>query len=475
MSRIGIIIYLFLFSFLVVQGQEVILSEEFNLKNDFFYDVHANIEDRIFLYRDKGFKHEIHILNEDLQLVDSRELEFEKRKIDVFGMCSFENEFQLIYAYKNKGDQIIKLNRYDKNAYIISEDTILLRDYPIISSRSKFALSEDKSQILLFKIEYDDKMEIISYDLDGKKMNWKERYDFKDSGTRRDFRKIIINNQGKVYAFIERNNNRMRRKKHAIEVYEFNGSNEPVVSKLDFIENLSEDFEAEYDEKHHKIVIGGLYGNGPESLSEGYYFSRFTMSTSSPLITFTAIDDSFLESIETSGMFKRKKGLDHFLVRELLLRNDGGVLLMTEMSKELARRSTYSGRGGPAIRYVDFYNEDMAIIALFPDGSEHWKTVLHKKQFSQDDEAIYSSFFTFATPSNLRIVYNDEVRNENTVSEYIMNPLGEIERKNVLNTQYQRLKLRFQKAIQLSSTSYLVPSERGNRVVIVRINYDTNL
>ena len=140
------------------------------------------------------------------------------------------------------------------------------------------------------------------------------------------------------------------------------------------------------------------------------------------------------------------------------------------MSKELSRRSTYTGRGG-GIRYIDFFNEDIAIIALNSSGEEHWKTILHKKQFSQDDGAIYSSFFTFKTPSSLRIIYNDEVRNDNTVSEYLINPLGEIERKNVLNTQYQRLKLRFQDAIQLSSNAILVPSERGNKLVLVRINY----
>ena len=198
--------------FFSTEGQEVIISEEFNLKNDFFYELIGNLDERVFLFRDKGFRHEMFIFNEYLELVDAVELGFEKRKIDVYGMCSFNNEFHLIYSYKHKGDQIIKMNRYDSRVRLVGEDTILQRPFPLLPSWARFTISEDKSQVLLFRFEFEDKLEMMSYNLKDRMLNWTRKHDFKDPGARRDFRKILISNEGKVYVLQEKNNSKVRRK-----------------------------------------------------------------------------------------------------------------------------------------------------------------------------------------------------------------------------------------------------------------------
>ena len=47
-----------------------------------------------------------------------------------------------------------------------------------------------------------------------------------------------------------------------------------------------------------------------------------------------------------------------------------------------------------------------------------------KKQYSQDDNAIFSSFFLFQNPRELRFLFNDDIKTENTVSEYIITGSG---------------------------------------------------
>ena len=47
---------------------------------------------------------------------------------------------------------------------------------------------------------------------------------------------------------------------------------------------------------------------------------------------------------------------------------------------------------------------------MHPDGSNHWEKVLHKKQYSQDDDAAYSSYFLLKTPTALRVIFNDEAK-----------------------------------------------------------------
>jgi hypothetical protein len=132
------------------------------------------------------------------------------------------------------------------------------------------------------------------------------------------------------------------------------------------------------------------------------------------------------------------RGLSDFNVRQVALRQDGGGVIIAELNKEFSRRSslpirrdngTFS-RGG----WVDYYYEDLILFAVHPDGSAHWKQVLRKRQYSQDDDAIYSSFMLFKTPSRLRFLFNDEIKQENTVGGYEVTGNGYIERKTVFNT-----------------------------------------
>ena len=94
-----------------------------------------------------------------------------------------------------------------------------------------------------------------------------------------------------------------------------------------------------------------------------------------------------------------------------------------------------------------------------------------KRQYSNDDEAVYSSYFLFKNPSALRILYNDEIRNENTVSEYILNGAGDITRRSLMSTDNQKLKLQIKNAVQISSNEVVIPSVRGKKLKLVRLTY----
>ena len=85
---------------------------------------------------------------------------------------------------------------------------------------------------------------------------------------------------------------------------------------------------------------------------------------------------------------------------------------------------------------------------------------------------MYSSYFLFKTPSSLRFLFNDEVKYENTVSEYVLKGNGQAERNSLLSTENLKLRLRFRDAIQVDANELIIPSERRNRLRLVRLNYD---
>ncbi len=105
------------------------------------------------------------------------------------------------------------------------------------------------------------------------------------------------------------------------------------------------------------------------------------------------------------------------------------------------------------------------------DASLDWHAVLPKKQSSQDDDGLFSSCFMMTAPDQLRLIFNDEIAYENTVSAYQVDWRGEVVRNSILSTDYQKLKIIFREAVQTGVYELLVPSERSNKLKIVRIEF----
>ncbi len=77
-----------------------------------------------------------------------------------------------------------------------------------------------------------------------------------------------------------------------------------------------------------------------------------------------------------------------------------------------------------------------------------------------------------APPSSLRVVFNDEIKQENTVSEYVINGNGEYDRNAVMNTERKGLAIRFRDGIQISKDTFVAPSERRHKVRLVKVSYE---
>ena len=135
------------------------------------------------------------------------------------------------------------------------------------------------------------------------------------------------------------------------------------------------------------------------------------------------------------------------------------------------------GAGNPSrimrdVRLVtDYYFEDVFIVSLDPEGKVDWSSVLHKKQYSQDDEAIFSSYFLMRSPKQLHFLFNDEIRYENTCSEYIVLPNGTFDRNSLLSTVNKGLRIRFRDGIQMSANECLSPSENRSKLRLISIQW----
>jgi len=450
-------------------AQSVTVSKEMTIRNDVAYDVIGVVEDNIVLYRDKGTERVVEIFDKNMKHLYEKEIILEKKNADVYAIIPQDTCFTILYGFRNRKEYFMRANKYNQFGALIDSTAYLSEQRDFKLDNFKYEVSEDRTKTLLFTTRKNDLFYAYMIDNITMELMWYKESKMIGINVRKDFRGAVVTNKGEVNVLFEIDNTKYDRKKHHLMLLGFDHNDGYYENKFLFDDKLTVDLEMGFDNINRRIILAGLVSKDSEYDATGYFHLTENVDA---LAEETMIEDQdfdlkFLEELYGKKLSKKKK-LNDFVTRDLVLRGDGGFLLLTEMNKEYYRRSAFNGgtRAGGGFNgggrgWVDIYNEDIIIFAVKPDGTEHWKKILYKKQFSQDDGGVFSSYFLFKTPSRLRLIYNDEIKRNNTVSEYVMDPLGNFERNSLLSTEYQNLKLRFRDAVQVSSNVLLVPSERN--------------
>jgi hypothetical protein len=236
---------------------------------------------------------------------------------------------------------------------------------------------------------------------------------------------------------------------------------------------LSFDVLFSYDNLNFTLTAAGFYSVENPLRADGYYVLKLSKSDlGNPVFHFQEFENGFV-SVLMEKENSKGKGLIDVSVNDIVFRRDGGVIMIGEINKSYQRGGTpsnYYSRLGPR-PITDYFFDDVFVISVHPDGSEHWKIILHKKQYSQGDDAMFSSYFLAKTPSNIRLFYNEEITKDNQVSEFVIQGNGNYERNAIMSTERLDIGLRFRDAVQSSSSEIFIPSERQNQLKLVKIKY----
>ncbi|MBK8621417.1 MAG: hypothetical protein IPN79_06585 [Saprospiraceae bacterium] len=474
-GKAGCVLFICLFS-IKISAQKVVVSKEINVKNNYAYDIFPDINRNIIFYHDRGQEHLLEIYDENLTFQHSSEINFPDKNVDIISVEKADSILNVFFHWKEPPFFHLAKMSIDQNGKQLDSISIVFSLESVIPPKFRHVTSDDGSKLAIFWVENKFFNYMVLSNKNQCEIIEAGKIENKNFNFKTDFMGIILTNQGNIFLLGQkaRSWNNLSEESFmllAIENQEYN------LQYLRAKNYLISQLKMKYDEKNKKLCFAGLLSKNVEDAAVGY----FTYSLTGKETDIELFVNEQLFSLEFIGEVYGKKTtkikkINDIFLENMILREDGGSLLVLEIKKEFLRRAgsggitrfgdVYNGRG-----YIDYYNEDIIVLALHADGSEFWKKILYKKQFSQDDNAMYSSCFLFLTPTRLKFVYNDEIKSNNTVSEYVIDPLGNVERKSVLNTQYQNLKLRFKDAIQTSGNTMIVPSEYINKVNLVRIEY----
>ena len=231
----------------------------------------------------------------------------------------------------------------------------------------------------------------------------------------------------------------------------------------------------EVDNVNGHVVLAGFFSIDDKKEARGYFMESYDVNTGAMVAsTYTEFPMAMLTLITGKDSTRTDKGLYSFHVKELVLRHDGGALLLAESifeSTENVEMPSFGPSVGANIRTVKvtYYNDIMSV-SLKPNGTTENYNLLHKKQVSEEDDGFYSSFCLVNTDFKLHFIYNDEIYYKTNVQEYTIDSLGHQDRSLVLNSGERDILLAPNIGKQISANEVVIPSFRKNSVRLVKIS-----
>ncbi len=379
--------------------------------------------------------------NEKMNLVKSKEivLKYKKKHLEFEDFIKVGGELYILTSFNNqaKKKNYLFAQRLSKKTLTLSDKLVKIGEIDTrnIQKEGYFDhhISRDSSKILIYNsLPYKKGMpERFALHVFDDQFNelWTKDISLPYDDKYFSVEDYQVDNNGNVYLL---GLNYKPQYFYTIMSYSNNGADfheYPIKSKEKLITDLTFRVDDNGD-----LVCSGFYSEFNLGKIRGTCFFRIdTKSESIFNKNFNEFEFGFLtenltakqiEKARRSGKSKQKIGLQSFSLDKLILRSDGGALLIAEQYfiEEYDRpnySSYYSPRYYPYSYYPHHYRtkeyyfnyNDIIIVNIRPDGEIEWATRIPKLQVSRNDGGYYSSYAVSIVRDKIYFIYNDTEEN----------------------------------------------------------------
>lgn len=450
-------------------AQQVQISEPIDVANEVDYELIGRYKEHFLLYRKSETKFFIQsFTTNDLKQNWVKTIQFSKKGIIPFKIISHEESFSILYYFHKKGKTVIRGKEFNKEAEEIDDFNLGSFETPLSLQRQHVLHSQNKQFLLIQAHGYHGNIDILNFDIANKKIIWNSSFKFPEFSKRKEFEQLLVNNVGETFMLFNENNSRQKGQEHQFSILKVSTDNAQTSYTIPFKNHLSHDMTVQYDEINQQLVASGLYSAQKGAVNGIFYFK--TNLEKIPTIQTSELEESFMRSL-TGKKSKKIHGIENVAICQLVLRKDGGALLIAEQ-RFMYESSMAFYEEERKKKQADYLYENILIASIHPSGKVYWKDVLFKSQSSENDNARYSSFFAVKTNSSIRFLYNNDISWDTSIFEYVIHSNGNVQR-NVVAHQLPKNGILPQliNSIQVSASEVIALSERDKKLRLLKINY----
>jgi len=166
------------------------------------------------------------------------------------------------------------------------------------------------------------------------------------------------------------------------------------------------------DNVNGRVYMGGFYADKKNGGFNGIIYAGYDIAGGNFISTkFIPFDQ---ELINAAGARRKSHAFDNYEVKQLIVKNDGGFVLISEVHY-ITTRSNYT----PGFGYYSFYSpymttmvreyhyDDIMALSYNKDGGRDWSSFIPKMQYSQEDGGVFSSYALLNSGGTLAFLFND--------------------------------------------------------------------
>lgn len=400
-------------------------------------------------------KAKLMVFDSNMQVVAEQSMNFGSRKVPV-KVFLINDSIQFYYFSKKKSLATLHCIRYDLQ--LRPRDTIEIFEEAFNFSFDPYhSFPEPKRDLFtLFKVSNNTHLKVLNFNKSSRRLLdsfYIPLRKFKNKEFELDAQ---ISRVGEVFLALMKNDEGFKDNHVEWEIYALDKGNSHKIN-IHFKDKLVNSWVMDIDELNNQLIIAGYYGKRSEAAARGIFTIRIDQEDYSWTSHFEAFTEE--EVFEMTGKRKRREKrryISHLEAKKLICRSDGGIILFGEYIYKRSQGQNLSMTGVPLKPFVEYYFENIMIHSLNDSGDPEWFEVVYKKQYSQDDDARYSSFFLLKGKQQLSILTNDEIKSKNTMSKYDLQIDGTLSRSHFLIENLRWPNLAFHDAKQLDVDRFLL-------------------
>jgi len=449
-------------------GQKVALSNEVTIRSNSTYDVMGEFNHRVIMLQDNGRRITLFVFDADFQAAQQYYIVPPQNSSDVYGYVPVDSSLYIYYVYPDSGYNMLALQKISMLDFSTYNSRTLFRMKRSETGNFRLVVSKDHSKHMIRYGKSDTDYEVAIFDTVKDSIFHTVPVVLDSPWEDGSISSQLLTSSGDYYLIA---GNPKRKNNYEYTLYTIKSGifkstqfrTEEPLTEPKLVERGSD----------HLIFLTGIYLDAKQDLQAGLFLANMDQLTSTGL----RLNKVTFQEQVLSDFYGREKqpsnGINDLVFSHIISQKDGSQTLVYEQQREIYR-SNMPGRNAyvPGAMSIDFYRENILLVNVDNNLEVQWQKVLHKKQYSYDDDAQYSSFFMHENPSALRLLYNDEIKRSNTISEYIVTCTGQVSRRVLFSTDHSDLNLQIRNSTQVSAASTVIPSIRKNKLRLVKLNYN---
>ncbi len=361
-------------------------------------------------------------------------------------------------------------------SFVSSSNLLEFIPYDKRRNRSDFFISNSVSKDYYFtfykKMDITTALESFHFSIYDKtfKILYQKDFESPESILKWRLRDLLIDNDGNAFvlgAFTPNDVEDNPIKKFNVLKVSLN-SNELLNFELEKEDKLISDIKFAADNLNKRLIICGFYSEKTSYSSAGIIYASININADTLLHkSFEPFKPKFLNEFSNERKVNRGTELINYNIDNLILRDDGGAVMLSE-SSYVTESSNYNSYYQVYVRSYTYHFDNVLAFSINPNGKTDWESIMRKNQVSENDNAFYSSYAFYVNEDKIHMVYNRNIRRKTDLVNFSVSSKGVIFERIVPLGNLDIL-LMPKGGRQISSNELIVPCLSNNKPNLIKL------